>query len=143
MTRELPHRAPSLRRAVALAPLAAPIAIAVGSAIRSLISRSTAPSGVSLVAGVVFGLALLLLYGAPLAYGCTILIVWPMAAASRGTTFYRWWTMMLVSGIAGAIAFPAYLHTLDSRGTWDFFPGAGFAAGAATGYAFWYIAARR
>jgi hypothetical protein len=129
-------------RAIAIAPLAAPLAVAVGSTIRSLLSPPAAPSGINPIAAAVFGVVLLSLYGAPLAYGCTVCILWPAAAVLRDTRAYRCWVMALVGGAGGAILFPLYLQALDPRGTWDFFPGAGFVAGAATGCAFWYIAAR-
>jgi hypothetical protein len=54
-----------------------------------------------------------------------------------------WWSLTLVAAVAGGILFPLYLHALDARGSWDFFPGVGVVAGAATGWTFWYIASTR
>jgi hypothetical protein len=45
--------------------------------------------------------------------------------------------------VGGVLLFPLYVHALEPRGTTDFFPGVGAAAGAATGWVFWYIASRR
>ena len=81
---------PRLGRAVAIAPLAAPLAIAAGSIIRSILSPPAAPNGINPVPGALFGVVLLLLYGAPLAYGCGVFILWPMAAVLRDTRLYRW-----------------------------------------------------
>jgi hypothetical protein len=137
-----PSDRPKFGRAIAVAPLAAPLAILFGSAIRALIRPAAAPTGVNPIAGVVFGAVLLLLYGAPLAYGSTVVILWPIGVLLGDSRVFRWWSVTLVSGTAGAILFPLYLHALDPRGTWDFFPGAGFSAGAATGCVFWFIATR-
>lgn len=126
-----------------MAPLAGPLAVLLGSAVRALVSPRTAPEGINPVVGVVFLAAILLVYGAPLAYGATLAILWPAAVVLRDTRAFTWWSLTLVSTLAGGILFPVYLHAFDSRGTWDFFPGAGFVAGAATGWAFWFIATRR
>jgi hypothetical protein len=133
------HR-PRFGRAVVVAPLAAPLAMFVGSAIRSIVSPAAAPTGINPIASAVFGAVLLLLYGAPLAYGSTVILLWPIAVLLGESRLFRWWTVTPVSGVAGAIVFPLYLHALAPRGTWDFFPGAGFVAGAATGCVFWFMA---
>jgi hypothetical protein len=126
-----------------MAPLAAPLAVLLGSAVRALVSPRTAPGGVNPIVGVLFLTAILLVYGAPLAYGATLVILWPAAAVLRDTRAFTWWTLTLIATLAGGILFPVYLHAVDSRATWDFFPGAGFAAGAATGWVFWFIATPR
>jgi hypothetical protein len=134
---------PSLGRAVVMAPLAAPLTVMLGSAVRALVRPRMAPQGINPVVGVLFLTVILLVYGAPLAYGATLVILWPAAAVLRDTRAFTWWTLTLIATLAGGILFPVYLHALDSRGTWDFFPGAGFAAGAATGWVFWFVATRR
>jgi hypothetical protein len=126
-----------------MAPLAAPLTVMLGSAVRALVSPRIAPEGINPVVGTLFLTVILLVYGAPLAYGATLVILWPAAAVLRGTSAFTWWTLTLIAALAGGILFPVYLHALDSRGTWDFFPGAGFVAGAATGWVFWFVATRR
>jgi hypothetical protein len=66
--------------------------------------------------------AIVVAYGAPLAYGATLVIVWPAAAVLREAKAFTWWALTLVSALAGGGLFPVYLHALDSRATWDFFP---------------------
>jgi hypothetical protein len=134
---------PRLGRAAVVAPLAAPLTLVVGSVVRALVSPRTAPEAINPVAGFLFLTAIVVAYGAPLAYGATVVIVWPAAAVLRQAKAFTWWALTLVSALAGGSLFPVYLRALDSRATWDFFPGAGFAAGAATGWVFWFIATRR
>jgi hypothetical protein len=134
---------PRLRRAVVLAPLAAPLTIVLGAMIRTLAKSGLHFDGPTSVAGAILVTLIVAVYGAPLAYGATVLILWPAAAVLRDAGALRWWGLTLIGGVGGAVLFPVYLRALDSRGTWDFFPGAGFAAGAAVGCAFWFIATRR
>jgi hypothetical protein len=134
---------PQFRTALLVAPLAAPLAVLLGCAVRALVTPRTAPDGVNPVVGVVFLAVLLLVYGAPLSYGATLVVLWPIGAVLRDAEAFSWWALTLVGFVGGALLFPLYLHALDSRGTWDFFPGVGGAAGAATGWAFWYLASRR
>ena len=110
---------------------------------RALITPRHGPEGVNPLVGVLFLTMLLLMYGSPLAYGATLIIVWPVAALLRHAGACTWWSLTLVAMIAGGILFPLYLHVLDPRGTWDFFPGAGAAAGAATGWTFWFLSSSR
>lgn len=134
---------PQLGRAVLLAPLFAPLSIVVGSGVRGLITTGFRSAGPGSVVGVVLLTILMIVYGAPLAYGATIVILWPLAAMLRDADALSWWSLTIVAAVAGGVLFPLYLHALTPRGTWDFFPGAGIAAGAATGWGFWFIATRR
>ena len=134
---------PSLRRAALLAPLFAPLTIVLGAMLRTVLRSGLHVDGASSIVGAILVTFLVIAYGAPLAYGATLLILWPAAAILRDAGTLNWWGLTLVGGAGGAILFPLYLRALDSRGTWDFFPGAGFAAGAAVGCAFWFIATRR
>jgi hypothetical protein len=95
---------PGFGRAVAIGLSAAPLAIAGGGVIRSLLSPPAAPSGINAVAGASFGVALLLLYGTPLASGCGVFILWPIAAVLRDTRRYRWWMIASVGGAIGHVA---------------------------------------
>ncbi|MDB4875565.1 MAG: hypothetical protein JWM41_2011 [Gemmatimonadetes bacterium] len=134
---------PRFGRAILLAPLAAPLAVLLGSAVRAFVTTRAAPDGVNPVVGVVFLAGLLLVFGSPLSYGATLLVLWPIGAVLRDAEAFSWWALTLVGLASGGLLFPLYMHALDPRGTWDFFPGVGPAAGAATGWAFWYIASRR
>jgi hypothetical protein len=135
-------RPPRLGAALVIAPLAAPLAMMLGSVARAIVDPRVRPEGTSLLVGVLFLTALLVVYGAPLAYATTLIVLWPAAALLREAGAFTWWSLTLVATIAGGIVFPLYLHALDPRATWSFFPGAGFAAGAATGWSFWFIATR-
>jgi hypothetical protein len=134
---------PQFRTALLVAPLAAPLAVLLGSAVRSAVSTRTAPDGVNPVVGIVFLAGLLVVYGSPLSYGATLLILWPIGAMLRDARAFSWWALTLAGLVGGVLLLPVYLNALDPRGTWDFFPGVGAAAGAATGWAFWYLASRR
>ena len=134
---------PRLGRAVLLAPLVAPLTIVFGAMLRTIARTGVQFGGPSSVAGAILVTLLVAVYGAPLAYGATVLILWPAAAMMRDAGALSWWGLTLIGGVGGAVLFPMYLRALDARGTWDFFPGAGFAAGAAVGCAFWFIATRR
>jgi hypothetical protein len=135
--------APRFGRAVLIAPLSMPLTVTLGLAVRALVGTRRGLDGTNPVAAVVLLPAILLMYGAPLAYGATLLILWPAGALLRDTRAFTWWSLTLIGMVAGGLLFPAYLHAIDPRGTWDFFPGAGFAAGAVTGWCFWFIAAGR
>lgn len=139
MTRD--GRATGFGRALALAPLAAPAAVLVGTAVRALISPRHDTAGIDPIVGVLFLAAILLVYGSPLAYVATLVILWPIAALLRDAEAFTWWSLTLVAMVAGGLLFPLYLHAFDPRASWGFFPGAGAAAGAATGWCFWFIAA--
>lgn len=132
-----------LRSAALLAPLFAPLTIVVGGMLRTLAKTGLHIEGPSSVVAAILVTLIVTVYGAPLAYGATLLILWPAAALMREAGALSSWGLALIGGAGGAILFPMYLRLLDSRGTWDFFPGAGFAAGAAVGCAFWFIATRR
>jgi hypothetical protein len=134
---------PRLRRAVILAPLFAPLTIVVGSAVHAAATTGLRADGPGWALSLVLVTLLVTIYGAPLAYGATALLLWPAAALLRDAGALRWWYLGLIGGVGGAFLFPAYLHALDPRGTWGFFPGAGFAAGAVVGWAFWFIATGR
>jgi hypothetical protein len=134
---------PRFGRALLVAPLAAPLAVLFGCAARALLTTRATPDGGNPIVGVVFLAGLLLVFGSPLSYGATLLVLWPIGAVLRDAGTFSWWALTLVGLVSGGLLFPLYLDALDPRGTWDFFPGVGAAAGAATGWAFWYIASRR
>ena len=133
---------PRLGRAVLLAPLFAPLTIVAGGIVRTATTTGLRAGGPSSVLSVLILTLIVLVYGAPLAYGATVLVLWPAAAVLRDAGAMRWWWLSLIGGIGGAVLFPVYLNVLTPRGTWDFFPGAGFATGAVVGCAFWLIATR-
>ena len=135
--------APEFTRALIVAPLAAPVAVLAGAAVRSLLKVRPGTEGINPVVGVLFLIVVLVMYGAPLAYGATFVILWPVAVLLREAGAFTWWSLTLVAMIAGGILFPLYLHVLDPRATWDFFPGAGAVAGAATGWTFWFVSSSR
>jgi hypothetical protein len=141
MTRDA--RAPEFARALIVAPLAAPVAVVLGLAVRALVSPRPGTEGINPVVGVVFVVAVLAVYGAPLAYGATFVILWPTAVLLRESGAFSWWSLTLVAMVAGGVLFPLYFHLLDPRATWGFFPGAGAAAGAATGWTFWFVSTSR
>jgi hypothetical protein len=134
---------PRFGKALVVAPLAAPLAVLLGAALHALVTTRPAPDSVNPVIGVVFWSVVLFVYGSPLSYGATLLLLWPIGAVLRDADAFSWWALTLVGLVGGGLLFPLYVHALDSRGTWDFFPGVGAAAGGATGWAFWYIASRR
>lgn len=134
---------PRLRRAVFLAPLFAPLTIVVGSALHAAATTGLRAVGPASAMSVILVTLIVAVYGAPLAYGATALILWPAAALLRDAGALRWWGLALIGGLGGAILFPVYLHAIAPQGSWDFFPGAGFTAGAVVGWAFWFIATQR
>jgi hypothetical protein len=128
--------------ALALAPLAAPLAIWAGLLIRALIlpTRGNDPT-VNPVAIVVLAIALIA-YGAPLAYAATLGIVWPVFRLLESLKRADWWWLAATGAVAGGVLFPLYLKLLDPRAFFSLFPGAGAVGGGASAVAFWYIAAR-
>jgi hypothetical protein len=135
------RREPRTVRGLLVAPLAAPMAVMAGSALFSALSHSTvADAGTNKVAAVVIVTLAVVAFSAPLAYGATLILMWPAVLALRALGWLRWWSLSAVMASAGGVLFPWYLHLLSPQGTFDFFPGAGFVAGAAIGLAFWFIA---
>jgi hypothetical protein len=128
--------------ALLLSPLGAPLAVWLGSIVYGVASHQVSSGVGNPIAASLVLLFALVLFSAPLAYASTLLIVWPVAAFLRALGAFTWWWMTLAAGAAGAVLFPLYLHALEPRGSFSFFPGAGAVAGAATGWAFWFIVAR-
>ena len=125
-----------------VAPLAAPAAAWVMSLAAFLVSpeRRAAGAGTSSLMSVVFFGFLLLLYGAPLAYGATALVALPAFLVLQRLGWRAWWELTTVTALGGSAVLPLYLHILEPRG-WIHFPfGMGAAAGAAVGAVFWRIA---
>jgi hypothetical protein len=137
-----PNRPARLGLAIALAPLAAPLAIWGGLLIRALIlpTRGNDPT-LNPVAVLVLAVALIA-YGAPLAYAATLAFVWPVFRLLESVRRADWWWMAAVGAVAGVVLFPAYLKFLDPHAFFRLFPGAGALAGGANAIAFWYIAER-
>ena len=133
-------REPEFGLALVVAPLAAPLTVVLASAVCALMRPRPGTEGINPVVGIVFLAVILVVYGAPLAYAATLVILWPIAAVLRGARAFTWWGLTVVATIAGGILFPLYLHALAPSATWDFFPGVGLAAGAATGWTFWFVA---
>jgi hypothetical protein len=135
--------APRFGPAVLIAPLSVPLTVTLGLAVHALVGTRRGLDGTNPIVVVVLLPLLLLIYGAPLAYGATLFILWPAGVLLRDTTAFTWWSLTLIGMVAGGMLFPVYLHAIGPRGTWEFFPGVGFAAGAVTGWVFWFIATRR
>src|SRR4029079_7950031 len=133
---------PRLRLALLVAPLLAPLTVVAGAATHSLSSGFRGVAAGS-IAAIVLLTVVMIVYGAPLAYGGTICVLWPAAVLLREVDALSWWALSLIGATGGGILFPLYLHLLAPRATWSFFPGAGFAAGAVTGWGFWFIATRQ
>lgn len=139
VTRDPSHR--RVRRALVVAPLAAPAAVWAGSVLHGLIGTRPliAGHGVdTVVSAVVLG-ALVVAYGAPLSYVATAAVVWPLFRAIDGHG-HAAWILAATGALAGGVLMPIYLHALAPRGTFDFFPGVGFVAGAASAWCFWRLA---
>ena len=136
------NRPARLGLALALAPLAAPLAIWAGLLIHALIlpSRGNDPT-FNPVAVVVLAVALTA-YGAPLAYAATLGLLWPAFRFLESVRRPDWWWMAAVGAAAGAVLFPLYLKFLDPHAFFRLFPGAGALAGAANAVAFWRVATR-
>ena len=129
-----------LRLALLLAPLAAPIALwALARALAVAARRGANDPPASLPAVLVLLFAFCV-FGAPIAYAATLVVVWPLSRL-LGRRAIRWWPLTIASALAGGALLPIYLRMLTPRGHWNFFPGTGFVAGAATGWAFWWFAA--
>jgi hypothetical protein len=136
--------------ALLVAPLAAPLAMELGWLVYGLVTISIRPSATAqhpgpleVVAGIWFFGYVFMLLGAPLAYAATLLVVLPLFLLLRAADRLTWWLLTLVASLAGGALLPLYMHWLNPRGSTDFYPGAGFLAGAAAGWAFWYLATRR
>lgn len=132
--------------ALGLAPLAAPLVVWAGAIARGLIALavSHAPAPTSpppSIAAALVGLFAITMFGAPLSYAATLAVLWPLSRIARDSA-RRWWTLTIAGAIGGGVLMPVYLHVLAPRGSVEIFPGAGLAAGAAVGLAFWYYAAR-
>ncbi len=125
-------------RALLIAPLAGPIAVFVVALVRGALSSPTTYS----IAAVPVWLFIFVLFGAPPAYVATLLVLWPMSRGLIVAERFHWWAITAISAVAGGVVMPLYLHVLSPRGTFDFFPGAGFLAGGAVGLTFWWMASR-
>jgi hypothetical protein len=136
------NRPARLGLALALAPLAAPLAIWAGLLIRALIlpTRGNDPTLNPVAVGVLA--VALMAYGAPLAYAATLGFVWPVFRLLESVERADWWWMAAAGTVAGGVLFPLYLKLLDPHAFFSLFPGAGAVAGGASAVAFWYIAAR-
>lgn len=73
----------------------------LGSAVRALVSPRTTPAGINPAVGVLFLTMILPVYGAPLAYGATLVILWPAAAVLPDIRAFTWWTLTLVATLVG------------------------------------------
>jgi hypothetical protein len=138
----MPSRRGRLWPALLLAPLVAPLAVLVGTLMHGLFNGAHSVNSPNGVVAVLFVGLWLVLFGAPLAYGLTLAVVWPLFHLLQSAERARGWAMAIVGSIAGGVMFPVYLHLLAPRGTFSFFPGAGYVAGAASAASFWLIATR-
>lgn len=129
---------PRLLPALVVAPLAGPVAVFVAALVRAAL---VSPADVS-IAAVPVWLFIFLLFGAPPAYVATVVVLWPVARGLIEAGWFHWLAITAIAAAAGGVAMPLYLHLLSPRGTFGFFPGAGFVAGAAVGFAFWWMASR-
>jgi len=136
------NRRPPLGLALALAPLAAPLAIWAGLLARALIlpTRANDPT-MNPVAILVLAVALIA-YGAPLTYAATLGILWPLFRLLDFVKRADWWWMTAAGAAAGGVLLPFYLKVLDPHAFFRIFPGAGAVAGGATAVAFWFLATR-
>ena len=137
---------PRFGPAIGLAPLAAPVAIFIVALLRGVfgwgdteVRAGGGPESYSLAAHVIW-LFIIIAFGAPPSYMATLLIVWPSSKVLAARGWFRWYTLTIVSAIAGAFLMSLYLRVLEPRGHMGLFPGAGAVAGAAAGIAFWFIA---
>jgi len=129
--------------AVIISPLAGPATVWAGSIIRAAIAGQGSIGYSHPIISTVILLLPFEVLGAPAAYGGTLLVVWPVSQWLRARERLSWWGVSGAAAVAGGLLFPMYLHLLDPHMAFDFFPGAGAAAGAATGAVFWFISARR
>ena len=142
---DAPLRSPPPRRlwlALAFAPLAGPLAIWVCLLFRAAVLPRTPTDAVDNVGSVLVLVFLFLAFGAPLAYAATLVVVVPAFRLLDASERASWWAIAVIGAMGGGLLFPLYLHLLAPHGFFNFFPGAGFIAGAATGLAFWRIATR-
>jgi hypothetical protein len=131
-------------RAFAFAPLNGPLAVFLGALARSAAHHSVVPGAPpNGVGAVLFFLWLFVLFGAPLAYVASFVVLWPATVMLRRMDLVRWWTVTGVAMIGGAVLLPLYEQVLMPRGTFDIFPGAGLVAGAAVGLSVWLLAFRQ
>jgi hypothetical protein len=140
-------RRPRFAAAIAIAPLAAPVAVYVGLVARAWLAGTMAEGlgqgpAVQRAVATVLWLFIVVMFGAPLAYAATLVILWPSACILVNGERNAWPALVLIATLAGGAALPVYTKMLEPRGHIGLFPGAGFVAGAATGLAFWRIATR-
>lgn len=128
--------------ALGVSPLAAPLAVWVGTLMHGLFNGAHTVMSANGMASAIFVAFVLEMFGAPLAYVSTFLIVWPLFHLLRSAGRASWWAVTLGGCVAGGALFPLYLHLLEPRGMFNFFSGAGFVAGAASAWTFWFIATR-
>jgi hypothetical protein len=127
---------------LALAPLAGPLAIWGCLLFRAAVMPRTPTDAGDSVASILVLAFLFVGLGAPLAYAATLVVVVPAFRLLDAAERASWWAIAVIGAIAGGLLFPLYLHLLAPHGFFNFFPGAGFIAGAASGLAFWRIATR-
>ena len=135
------HRA-RLGLALALSPLAAPVAVWLGVLARAAVSPGRLRGSSNPVVDALLLAVLLVAYTAPAAYPATLVFAWPLFRFLQSIDRVRWWIFTASGAALGAILLPLYLHFLSPRGWFDFFPGVGWIAGGAIGLAFWFIATR-
>lgn len=121
---------------ILMAPLAAPLAVAITMLARAAIKGVPATIQADPIA-IVFFVVIVAAYGAPLVYAGILFVLWPLSIALRRLELLHWPTIVAAAGMGGGVLFPIYLHALDPRGTWDFVPGTGVVAGALTGWLWW------
>lgn len=131
-----------LWRALALAPLAGPLTIWVCVLVRATVVPHTVNDAVDSVGSIIVLPLVFLGLGAPLSYAATLVVVLPAFRLLDAAGKASWWAMVVIGAVAGGLLFPVYLHLLAPRGWFNFFPGAGFIAGAVAALAFWRIAVR-
>jgi len=131
------------RTAFVIAPLAAPLAVFVGALPHAAWSRGRlAGPTPATPASLLVLLWVFALFGAPLAYAATIIILWPATVLLQRWHLLRWWTLATIAAVAGSMLLHGYTAVLQPRGTIDLVPGAGAIAGAAVAIALWWIGLR-
>ncbi|HXT17541.1 MAG TPA: hypothetical protein VN706_18005 [Gemmatimonadaceae bacterium] len=138
--RETPQR---LRTAFGIAPLAAPLAVFVAVLARAASNggRLSGPTPAT-PASLLVLLWVFMLFGAPLAYAATVIVLWPATVLLRHWNLLRWWTLATIGALAGTVLLRAYAALLQPNGTIDLVPGAGAIAGAAVALALWWMGLR-
>ena len=82
--------------------------------------------------------AILTVYGAPLAYGATLLVLWPAGAVLRDTGAFTWWSLTPIGMIAGGVLVSLVSpRDRPSEGLGISFRVWGSRQGAVTGWFFW------